>query len=99
MYTRVKTAELTVYSPVSEVQPKPSFLATRPTGLKGRVVGFLDESLSDGYFERLRELLEEQVGPEEILYWRKPNRSAPAPRAMMEEIVARCDAVVAATAH
>ena len=99
MYTRVKTAELTVYSPVGEVTPRSSSLAARPPSLRGRVVGFLDESLSDGYFERLRELLEEQVGPEEILYWRKPNRSAPAPRPMMEEIVARCQVVVTATAH
>lgn len=98
---RVAVREVVMLNPVGETRlaQESRELVPRLEDLHGKVVGFLDESISDDYFQRFEELIRERYQPSRILYFRKKNRSAPAPRALMDEIVSQCHAVITATAH
>ena len=70
----------------------------RPESLEGRTVGLLDISKPRGdvFLDRLEEVLSGRGV--EVLRFRKPTFTKPAPIDLRREIATRCDAVVEALA-
>jgi hypothetical protein len=84
--------------PTSERQPTVRERAPRPHALPGLTVGLLDISKPRGdvFLDRLEELLAGRGV--EVLRFRKPTFTKPAPGDLRADIRARCDAVVEALA-
>jgi hypothetical protein len=64
--------------------------------LEGKVIGIIDngQANSTTMFQELAKLVQERFKPKEVLFRTKPTHMQGAPKAMMEEIVNRCDAVI-----
>ena len=64
--------------------------------LEGRVIGILDngQANSTPMFRELAGLLQERYHPAEILLRKKPTHMQGAPKAMFDELVDRCDAII-----
>ncbi len=64
--------------------------------LEGKVIGIIDngQANSTTMFQELAKLLQEKYGPAEVLFKTKPTHMQGAPKAIMEEFVSRCDAVI-----
>ena len=64
--------------------------------LEGKVIGIIDngQANSTAMFRELASLLQERFHPREILFRTKPTHMQGAPRAMLEECLSRCDAVI-----
>lgn len=88
----------TLLDPTSERAPVERQLAPRLPGLEGRRLGLLDISkrMGDVFLDRLAELLEAREV--EVLRFRKPTYTKPAPPDLRREIGERCEAVVVALA-
>lgn len=73
-------------------------LATRPRSLHGLRIGVLDNSKPNAgvLLGRVAELIAERESATEIVRWQKPGASHPA--AMMDDIVARADVLLTASA-
>jgi len=89
-----------VLSPVGEVR-KAAFIApTLPSSLKGRTVGFLDNTKPN--FDRLvgdlEELLRERFGVQGVIHRKKANASTPASLELLAELAKQCDVVFAGSA-
>ncbi len=84
--------------PTSERQPAARRRVSRPASLEGLTVGLLDISKPRGdvFLDRLEELL--SARGVEVLRFRKPTFTKPAPIDLRREISVRCDAVVEALA-
>ncbi len=84
--------------PTSERQPATRGRTLRPVSLEGRTVGLLDiaKPRGDVFLDRLEELL--AARGVEVLRFRKPTFTKPAPVDLRHEISVRCDAVVEALA-
>ena len=84
--------------PTSERQPVVRQRVPRPSSLEGLTVGLLDISKPRGdvFLDRLEELL--TARGVEVLRFRKPTFTKPAPADLRHEIAVRCDAVVEALA-
>jgi hypothetical protein len=84
--------------PTSERLPAARQRVARPASLEGLTVGLLDISKPRGdvFLDRLEELLSGRGV--EVLRYRKPTFTKPAPVDLRQEISVRCDAVVAALA-
>jgi hypothetical protein len=84
--------------PTSERQPAARQRVARPATLGGLTVGLLDISKPRGdvFLDRMEELL--SARGVEILRFRKPTFTKPAPADLRREIGIRCDAVVEALA-
>ncbi len=84
--------------PTSERRPAERQRLTRPESLEGLTVGLLDISKPRGdvFLDRLEELLAGRGV--EVLRFRKPTFTKPAPADLRREISVRCDAVVEALA-
>jgi len=84
--------------PTSERQPATRPRAARPGSLRGLTVGLLDISKPRGdvFLDRLEELLEGRGV--EVLRFRKPTFTKPAPPELRQEVASRCEAVVEALA-
>jgi hypothetical protein len=84
--------------PTSERQPAARQRVARPATLGGLTVGLLDISKPRGdvFLDRLEELL--SARGVEVLRYRKPTFTKPAPADLRQEIGASCDAVVEALA-
>lgn len=86
-----------VLNPTAEESVTPSPSAARMPSLAGRTIGLLGNGKI-----RVRELLDHvetllrsQYGVAEVLRWRKPDVSRPAPGEMLDAMQ-RCDAVISA---
>jgi len=92
----MSTTEL--LDPTSERRPAARQRVTRPSSLKGLTVGLLDISKPRGdvFLDRLEELLSGRGV--EVLRFRKPTFTKPAPVDLRYEIRVKCDAVVEALA-
>jgi hypothetical protein len=64
--------------------------------LEGKVVGIIDngQANSTTMFQELAQLLQERYRPAEVLLKTKPTHMQGAPKAIMEEFVSRCDALI-----
>jgi hypothetical protein len=84
--------------PTSERRPAQRQRVARPGSLDGLTVGLLDISKPRGdvFLDRLEELLAGRGV--EVLRFRKPTFTKPAPADLRQEITGRCDAVVEALA-
>ena len=84
--------------PTSERQPVERRRVARPATLRGLTVGLLDISKPRGdvFLDRLEELLEGRGV--EVLRFRKPTFTKPAPADLRQEVASRCEAVVEALA-
>ncbi len=84
--------------PGSERTPALRARLPRPERLAGLRVGLLDiaKARGDRFLDRLEELLAERGA--EVIRFRKPTFTKPAPDAVLQQIAVRCDAVVEALA-
>ncbi len=84
--------------PTSEHQPAARQRVARPPTIEGLTVGLLDISKPRGdvFLDRLEGLL--AARGVEVLRFRKPTFTKPAPADLRREIEVRCDAVVEALA-
>jgi hypothetical protein len=64
--------------------------------LEGKVIGIIDngQANSTTMFHELANLVLERFKPKEVIFRTKPTHMQGAPKAVMEEIVNRCDAVI-----
>jgi hypothetical protein len=65
--------------------------------LQGSRVGLVDNGKrnADAFLRALGELLQVRFGAQEVHLRRKPNASLPAPPELVEDLLARCDVVIA----
>jgi hypothetical protein len=84
--------------PTSERAPAARARAPRLAGLRGRRVGLLDISKPRGdvFLDRMEVHLRERGA--EVVRFRKPTFTKPAPADLRHEIAVRCDAVIEALA-
>jgi hypothetical protein len=89
---------IVLLDPTSERRPVARQRVDRPPSLEGLTVGLLDISKPRGdvFLDRLEELLTGRGV--EVLRFRKPTFTKPAPADLRHEIAVRCDAVVEALA-
>jgi hypothetical protein len=87
-----------VLDPTSERSPTERGRLPRLASIAGRTVGLLDISKPRGdlFLDRLEERLRERGA--EVLRFRKPTFTKPAPPDLRGEIAAQCEAVVEALA-
>ena len=92
------TATRIYLDPTSERSPTARSLASRPSGLDGKVVGLLDISKPRGdvFLEHLEMLLTERGL--RTLRFRKPTFTKVAPVDLRHEIATKCDVVIEALA-
>ena len=90
-----------LFDPTAKPKRRVENLAVRPGSLAGKVIGLLDigKPKGDWFLEAVGELLRENYGVRETVYYRKPTHAKPAPGELAEEIAQRCDAVVEALAY
>ena len=83
-----------VLNPTRPAPSQTKSLAPRPSSLRGRRIGVLDNSKpnADALLGRLAELLVERHGAASIVKWRKPGASRPA--TMIDEIARSADLVL-----
>jgi hypothetical protein len=84
--------------PTSERQPVVRARSPRLESIQGRTVGLLDISKARGdvFLDRLEELL--AARGVEVLRFRKPTFTKPAPADLRQEIAVHCEAVIEALA-
>jgi len=84
--------------PTGEVTQATKPLAPRTRrALQGSRVGLVDNGKrnADAFLRALGELLQVRFGAQEVHLRRKPNASLPAPPELVEDLLARCDVVIA----
>ena len=89
-------ATLKMLDPRASVNTKDRPLVPGLDTLEGKVIGIIDngQANSTTMFQELAKLLEEKYRPAEVLFKTKPTHMQGAPKATMEEIISRCDAVI-----
>ena len=89
-------ATIKFLDPRAVVNPKDRPLVPGLETLEGKVIGIIDngQANSTTMFQELAKLLEEKYRPAEVLFKTKPTHMQGAPKAIMEEFVSRCDAVI-----
>jgi predicted GTPase len=89
-------ATLKILDPRASVNTKDRPLVPGLDTLEGKVIGIIDngQANSTTMFQELAKLLEEKYRPVEVLFKTKPTHMQGAPKAVMEEFVSRCDAVI-----
>ncbi len=87
---------IVILDPTGEVEPRAFVRPPRPGSLGGRIIGLLSDGIhtSTPFLERLGELLLVKHQVKRVILKVKPNLSLPAPKAMLDELVAEADAVV-----
>jgi len=89
-------AMLKFLDPRATVNPQERPLIAGLDSLEGKVIGIIDngQANSTTMFQELANLVLERFKPQEVIFKTKPTHMQGAPKAMMEEIVNRCDAVI-----
>ena len=86
--------------PTAKAKAPASRLADRPGDIRGATVGFVDNgwwSLSV-VLNRYRQLLAERFGITEIVHYKKKPGS-PSPDKVIDELAAKCQAVIVGLGH
>jgi len=86
-----------VFDPTAEEAAATRISAARLPSLEGRTIGLLDNSKFHvrELLDHVEEILRTQYGVAEVLRWRKPDASRPAPPALLADMQ-RCEAVISA---
>ena len=96
----MKRDTIRVLSPVGEVRKASLTVPPLPADLRGRTVGFLDNTKPN--FDRLvgdlGELLKESFGVKAIVHRKKANAATPASPEILAELAKQCDVVFAGSA-
>jgi hypothetical protein len=89
-------ATLKFLDPRATVNPQERPLIAGLNSLEGKVIGIIDngQANSTTMFQELAKLIQENFNAKEVIFRTKPTHMQGAPKAMMEEIVNRCDAVI-----
>ena len=89
-------ATLKFLDPRATVNPQNRALVLGLDSLEGKVIGIIDngQANSTTMFQELAKLVQERFKPKEVIFRTKPTHMQGAPKAMMEEIENRCDAVI-----
>jgi hypothetical protein len=89
-------ATMKFLDPRASVNPLDRALAPGLDSLEGKVIGIIDngQANSTTMFHELANLVLERFKPKEVIFRTKPTHMQGAPKAVMEEIVNRCDAVI-----
>jgi hypothetical protein len=89
-------ATLKFLDPRATVNPQERALVPSLDSMEGKVIGIIDngQANSTAMFQELASLVQEKFKPKEVLFRTKPTHMQGAPKAIMEEIVNRCDAVI-----
>ena len=84
-----------VLDPTNEMTVAGGRLATRPSSLRGKTIGFISNGKegTKGYFAQLERMLREDLGVAHVIWRTKSNYSAPADAYIIDEI-AKWQAVV-----
>ena len=89
-------ATLKMLDPRGSINLKDRPLVPGVDTLEGKVIGIIDngQSNSTTMFQELAKLMEEKFQPKEVIFRTKPSHMQGAPKALMEDFVNRCDAVI-----
>ena len=89
-------ATLKFLDPRGSVHPEERPLIPGLNTLEGKIIGIIDngQSNSTTMFRELAQLIQERFQPAEVLFRTKPSHMQGAPKAIMEELLNRCDAVI-----
>jgi hypothetical protein len=89
-------ATLKMLDPRATVNPEERPLMRGLDSLEGKVIGIIDngQSNSTAMFKELAKLMREKFQTAEVVFKTKPSHMQGAPRAIIEEFVSRCDAVI-----
>lgn len=90
-----------VISPAGIPRISDEALKPRPGTLEGATLGILDNNkeFSDWVLDRVRDRLRALVGVKEVVQRRKHHLAQPASPEILEELNARCDAVLVGVGH
>jgi hypothetical protein len=85
-----------VLDPTDEARPTEARKAPRLPSLRGKTIGLLDNSKphSKELLDLVEQLLHDRFQPAQVLRFRKPNASKPAPDELVIDIVKQVDAVI-----
>ncbi len=93
-------ANITVLSPVGELRAATVTVPPPPVGLKGKTVGFLDNTKHN--FDRLADgigwALRERFGVARVVHLKKANAATPAAPDLIAALAKQCDLVFAGSA-
>jgi hypothetical protein len=89
-------ATIKFLDPRATVNPGDRRLVSGLEALEGKVIGIIDngQSNSTAMFQELAKLLQERSNAGEIIFRTKPSHMQGAPKAIMDEMVNRCDAII-----
>jgi hypothetical protein len=89
-------ATLKMLDPRGSINIKDRPLVPGVDTLEGKVIGIIDngQSNSTAMFQELAKLMEKKFQPKEVTFRTKPSHMQGAPKALMEDFVNRCDAVI-----
>ena len=89
-------ATLKFLDPRGSVNPEDRPLMPGLETLEGKVIGIIDNGQSNStmMFQELAQLIREKCRPAEVIFRTKPTHMQGAPKALMEELINRCDAVI-----
>jgi hypothetical protein len=89
-------ATIRFLDPRATVNPKDRPLVLGMETLEGKTIGIIDngQANSTTMFQELAQLIQEKFHAKEVIFKTKPTHMQGAPKAIMEEILNRCDAVI-----
>ena len=89
-------ATLKMLDPRGSINLKDRPLVPGVDTLEGKVIGIIDngQSNSTAMFQELAKLMEKKFQPKEVIFRTKPSHMQGALKALMEDFVNRCDAVI-----
>lgn len=89
-------ANIKFLDPRSTMNPKDRPLVPGLDSLEGKTIGIIDngQSNSTNMFQELAKLVQQRLDVKQVIFKTKPTHMQGAPKALMEEVVNRCDAVI-----
>ena len=89
-------ATIKFLDPRATLNPKDRPLIAGLDSLEGKTIGIIDngQSNSTNIFQELAKLVQQRFDVKQVIFKTKPTHMQGAPKALMEEVVNRCDAVI-----